>query len=308
MKRIVVTGATSMLAVALIEEALKTDIEEIAAAVRPASKNLSRLPADPRLKIVECDVADTRRLPELLNGSYEAFYHFGWPGTGPHRNDDIRQQLQSASYTLDALDAAKELGCTKFIGAGSQAEYGVLDLPKISPETDVRPVQIYGITKYAAGQLALQAAERMGMDCLWVRIFSVYGFHNKPTAMIPRAMEAFSKKERMPFTPAEQKWDYLFSEDAGRAFLAIGEKSKGQKVYCLGFGKSRPLSEYIRAIAGAMGADESLIGIGDLPYPKNCVMNICADIESLTADTGWKPEISFEEGMRRYVAEPGRWF
>ena len=39
------------------------------------------------------------------------------------------------------------------------------------------------------------------------------------------------------------------------------------------------------------------LGFGDIPYPENAVMNICADIESLTSDTGWKPQVSFEEGI-----------
>ena len=46
--------------------------------------------------------------------------------------------------------------------------------------------------------------------------------------------------------------------------------------------------------------DSSLkIGIGDLPYNKGQVMYLCADISQLTEDTGFVPELEFEEGIRR---------
>ncbi|MBD8950602.1 MAG: hypothetical protein EGR94_12265 [Blautia obeum] len=44
------------------------------------------------------------------------------------------------------------------------------------------------------------------------------------------------------------------------------------------------------------GADSP--GIGARPYPPGAVRNLCADIDSLTKDTGFVPEYTFEEGIK----------
>jgi nucleoside-diphosphate-sugar epimerase len=41
--------------------------------------------------------------------------------------------------------------------------------------------------------------------------------------------------------------------------------------------------------------------IGALPYRDKQVMYLCADIEDFTKDTGFVPEVSFEEGIKKTV-------
>lgn len=62
----------------------------------------------------------------------------------------------------------------------------------------------------------------------------------------------------------------------------------------------RPLREYILAIRDAVDPKAS-IGLGEVPYPEGQVMYLQADIETLTKDTGFVPEVSFEEGIQRTV-------
>lgn len=300
MKKIIVTGATSMIAVAIIEESLKQNVELIYAVVRPNSKNLDRLPCDERIKIIECGISDYDKLPTLLNDSCDIFYHIAWGATGPKRNENIMEQCNNIRFTIQALHAAHELKCHKFIGAGSQAEFGLLDIERITPDSPANPIQPYGIAKYAAGKLVRAEAEKLNMSCLWVRIFSVYGKFDKDSSMISTAIRKILAGERPSFTPAEQKWDYLYSEDAGRAFYLIGKKASGNKVYCLGSGERRPLYEYIYMLRDAVNPQCDL-GIGDIPYKDGTVMNLCADISELAKDTGFEPKIGFEEGIRRTV-------
>ena len=59
MKKIVVTGATSMLGVATIEECLNQGVE-VVAIVHRNSKNFYRLPQSGRLKIIELDLDELK--------------------------------------------------------------------------------------------------------------------------------------------------------------------------------------------------------------------------------------------------------
>lgn len=293
---IVVTGATSMIGTAIIRAYLEINAEKIYAVVRPNSQNVYRIPQDERIEIVECEADNYAALTNLIKTQCDTFFHIAWDGTGATRNKSTIGQAANILYTLNALNTAKELGCTKFIGAGSQAEYGRLVVPKISENSPTKPIIPYGIAKLAAGQLALVEAEKLNIDCFWVRIFSVYGLYDKPTTMISNAIKKMKAGERMSFTPAIQKWDYLYCDDAGRAFFLIGEKSHGRKVYCLGSGQSKELKEYIYTMQRIVNPSCE-IGIGDIPYKGTEVMNLCADITLLNHDTCWKPVISFEKGI-----------
>lgn len=135
MKKIIVTGATSMIGISIIEACLKRDVNIVYAVVRPKTKNLDHIPDDGRIRIVECDTSSYQMLPSLINDDCDTFFHIAWSVTGKERNNDIMGQACNVVYTIEAVQAAKELGCSKFIGAGSQAEYGKLDVDVISPST-----------------------------------------------------------------------------------------------------------------------------------------------------------------------------
>ena len=298
MKRIVVTGATSMIGGALIEECMKHDTE-VYAVVRVSSGKQSRLPSGPKLHLVDCDLENLDRLSEKIPEKCDTFYHIAWGNTGEARNKSTELQSRNIFYTLQAVRAAAELGCRRFIGAGSQAEYGPMDVEKISPDSPVNPSTPYGASKLAAGHLAGMLCRELGMECIWPRIFSVYGKYEKETTMVASGLRKMLAGEPTEFTPAMQRWDYLYSRDAGRAFYLIGEKGKGGSVYCVGSGQARPLKEYIEEMAALTGAGKP--GIGAKPYPPGAVMNLCADIGTLTGDTGFIPEYTFEQGIRETI-------
>lgn len=301
MNSIVITGATSMIGIAIIDAVVKNNPDcKIYAVVRKNTTNISRLQYYKNIFVIECDADDYVKLPTLICEKCDVFYHIAWTVTGHDRNDSIVGQCKNIGYTLQAFEAAHALGCTKFIGAGSQAEYGLKDIGKISPATLVDPVQAYGVAKYAAGKFVRMQAKRYGMNCLWARIFSIYGKYEKETTMIQSTIRKLKAGEKPSFTPSEQNWDYLYSEDAGEAFYEIGEKAVGNKVYCLGSGQSKPLKEYIQTMGRIVNPNIPL-GIGDLPYPQNTVMNLCADISDLEKDTGWKPKTEFSLGIRKIL-------
>jgi nucleoside-diphosphate-sugar epimerase len=68
----------------------------------------------------------------------------------------------------------------------------------------------------------------------------------------------------------------------------------------LGSGEARPLKEYILALRDAVDK-KGRLALGAVPYSPTQVMYLCADPSALTEDTGWKPQISFAEGIEKTV-------
>jgi nucleoside-diphosphate-sugar epimerase len=102
------------------------------------------------------------------------------------------------------------------------------------------------------------------------------------------------------FTKCEQIWDYLYCDDAARALLAVGDKGINGKVYPLGSGNQRRLSEYLEDLRDIVNPD-GVLQFGKKDYYPHQPMFLYADTSELTADTGWRPEVSFEEGIRRII-------
>lgn len=102
MQRIIVTGATSMIGVALIEECIKHGTE-LYAVVREGSEKRSRLPESSLIKFVDCSLEHLDRLPEMIPQECDTFYHIAWGNTGENRNSSTERQSRNIGYTLSLI-------------------------------------------------------------------------------------------------------------------------------------------------------------------------------------------------------------
>lgn len=295
-KRIIVTGATGAVGSAVVRRALANDIS-VTCIVHQGSKRLGNLPKDERLSIVECNLSDYRNLQ--MEGQYDAFIHLSWEKTFGASRDDAEVQTRNIQYTLDAVQLAHRCGCQVFVGAGSQAEYGVQSVD-LTPDLPVKPESGYGIAKYAAGKLSTMLCKSLGMRQCWVRILSVYGPNDGENSLISYLIREFMSGNSPQLTKCEQMWDYLYADDAADAILAVAEKGVDGKAYPLGSGNGRKLSAYVEDIKNAINPNID-VQYGAKEYYPHQPMHLVADIDDLTKDTGWKPKVSFVDGIRTII-------
>ena len=310
MKRAVVTGPTGAVGRALLDRLLSEGVE-VLAICRPGSLRGADIPKHPLLTKAAAGLGDYAALAEgsgtvgaPWDEPWEIFYHLAWEGTTGQERNDTSLQLSNAARTLDAVRLAKRLGCTAFVGAGSQAEYGPFE-GRLSPDTPAFPRTGYGVAKLAAGQMSRLLCSQLGIRHVWVRILSVYGPWDTKNSMVMSTLSALFAGKKPSLTKGGQKWDYLYSEDAADALYLLGERGQDQKTYCLGSGEAKELREYMLRIRDAAAEvsgvpkEKLTLGIGELPYAKGQVMNLCADISDLQRDTGFSPRCSFEAGIRK---------
>jgi nucleoside-diphosphate-sugar epimerase len=297
MKKIVITGATGMIGSSLAQCALTQGIE-ILCIVRKGSQKIENLPKSVNLKILYLDLEEYAT--GIVSGQYDCFFHLAWDKTFGVSRDDVDTQIKNIQYTMDAVKLAKCLGCEKFIGAGSQAEYGIVSAP-LKPDSPVNPQSGYGIAKYTAGKLSRLLCSQLGMEHNWVRILSVYGPLDAPHSLIMYTINMLQQGYVPELTKCEQLWDYIYCDDVARALLAIGETGINGKVYPLGSGSPRLLHGYIESLRDNINPDIGL-GFGKKEYYAHQPMYLCADITELTADTGWVPVVGFEDGIKKIAS------
>lgn len=300
----VITGPTGAIGRALIAELVRRGVR-VTAVCRPDSVRLSAIPDDPLVRIAMCDLSRLNDLPNQISEKCDAFFHFGWANTfGADARNDMDAQTNNIRYALDAVRVANALGCAVFIGAGSQAEYGCAE-GLLRPDTPCFPENGYGMAKLCAGQMTRVECEKLGMRHVWARVLSVYGPGDGAGTLISVVIRKLLGGEKPACTAGGQMWDYLYSADAARAFCLLAERGRHGRVYPLGGGVVRPLKDYILAVRDAI--DPALpVGFGEIPYAKNQVMYLGADLAALTADTGFTPETLFEEGIRLTIASMKR--
>ena len=297
MQKIVISGATGVLGAALIRCAKKQGFD-IVCIVRKDSERAKTLIASNSVDILQADLKDYNMLTPVITDC-DVFIHLAWEKTFGNARDDVDAQVCNIQYTLDAVRLAKRMGCKVFIGAGSQAEYGPVQCP-LTGDTPVHPESGYGIAKYTAGRLSALLCTQLGIRHNWLRILSVYGPNDAPYTLVSYVINELKNRRSPELTKCEQMWDYLYADDAAQAILAVAQKGIHGKTYPLGSGVPRKLSEYIKIIRDIINPGIEL-NFGAKEYYPHQPMYLHADITELTQDTGWKPEISFEEGIKRIL-------
>ena len=302
MNRAVVTGPTGVVGTALVKELLDFGYE-LLLLVREGSPHNVRVyemaEGRPQVQVRECSLEHLKDFQEESPRKWDLFFHLSWGGTKGKDRFDPYIHTKNVEYALDAVSLAKRLGCECFLGAGSQAEYGRCD-ERLTPETLPCPENAYGIGKLSAGHMTRELCRQLGIRHVWTRILSVYGPNDGEKTLITSLVNSLLKGERPVSTKGEQVWDYLYSADAARALRLIAERGRGGETYLVASGKEKLLRDYILELRDvvAPGAD---VGIGEMPYGDRQVMHLTADISRTTADTGFRPEISFAEGVRRMI-------
>ncbi|MCR5772411.1 MAG: NAD(P)-dependent oxidoreductase [Butyrivibrio sp.] len=308
-RNVIVTGAAGFAGINLVMELLDNDYE-VFAVVRPGSAHNARLEDlnNERLHIIPLEMDELERLPyeiferfpELTDEDegFESFFHLMWGGD---RNDFEVQKINVVG-AIHAVRAASMVKCRRFIGIGSQAEYGATR--KIQTE-DLSPVPVtsYGACKAAACYLTKNLAESLGMEWIWARIFSLIGRYEPHGRMLPDLVYRASNGMKMDLSSCRQSWNYLDVTDCARALIALSERGKEGEIYNITDGKCLTLKQYVeRANAWVYEKTGKMaeIAYGDDPEP---FISLQPDGSKLLRDTGWKPCRGFEDSLQEYCTK-----
>ena len=309
---VVVTGATSFLGRALVDRLLK-EKNQVFAVVRPGSGNMGSLGAERQgLVRIQRNLEELHELSQVIHEPCQAFYHFGWDGSGSENRMKREVQQKNVEDSLKALEGARRLGCKRFLFSGSQAEYGI-HKEAMTEETKCRPVSEYGRAKLEYLERARSLTENWRktgvseMEYIHSRIFSVYGPGDHPWSLVESCLKAFGTGEYISLGECTQMWNFLFLDDCLRALILLMEQERESVsgIYNVAGPEreNRPLKEYIRTMYEVLGFHGSY-SFGRRAPNAEGPANLLPDIKKLETTTGWQPLVSFKEGIRKtYKAE-----
>lgn len=249
-RRAIVTGATGFIGTALCRELLEHGYE-VTAVIRSGSAKREKLEnlkqslpeAAERLHIRELSLEN---LSDLAKEQMQAdlFFHLAWNGSSGQERDSLEIQLTNLSYMAEAIRTARKCGCRKFLGAGSQAEYGIVHGKAKEEETVPKPFFMYGAAKLAAYHMGRLTAEQEGIAFVWPRIYSIYGPGENPGTLVSYLVDSLQRGEVPQVTECENLWDFTYIGDCVRMLRMLGEHPDTEGVYNLSAGEPRKLREF----------------------------------------------------------------
>lgn len=309
-RRVIVTGAAGFVAAATVRRLLHAG-HAVLAWVRPESDlgRLAGLRGDPALSFLSLDVAAVREergrataLEALRAFRPDAVVHGAWRGIRGASRDDPAQ-VENVAVAVELLRACADAGVRRFVGLGSQAEYG----PQpgvIDEETPPRPANLYGAAKLACGPLALALGRRLGVSVAWARLFSVYGPGERAGALVPDLAAALGAGRPFPLGTCEARWDYLYEDDAAEALEALAVRDDAVGAFNVASGAAVPLREVVVRIRDLVAPGAPLAFGARAPSPGE-PGRLEASVRRLQEATGWRARVTLADGLARTVAALG---
>lgn len=295
MKKVIVTGANGFVGSALVKELVKNDVEVLAMDIPGCNGNL---PVCDKVKFLPLALDNISGLKDLIDDrDFDCFYHFAWAGSAGAARADTKLQLQNAQWTIDCLRAAKEVGCKKFIAAGSIMEHETMAAAFASGNKPGLGY-IYGSGKLVAHTMAMSVAADIGIDLVWAEITNAYGVGELSPRMVNTTIRKVIKGEEPQFTAGTQNYDFVYIDDVAKAFYLIGKNGKPFNEYLIGSSNAKPLKEFLLEMKAAIAPDLNFI-FGDIPFTGINLPLEKYDCSKTEKDTGFKAQISFGEGCRR---------
>lgn len=293
MKKVIITGASGFIGKALTERLLKEGIT-VYAIVRNKSR-IKDLEKYSSLMTIEAEFADYSNLPELVKEKdIDVFYHFGWEGVFGDAFMDYELQLCNAKTACDAVMAAINLKCRKFVFAGTINEYEVkkyLNMDNFEP----RYTCIYATCKLASEMICKTLAYNLGIEYNAGLIAMAYGEGNM-SRMLPNVIiKKFLNNEAPKLVEGNNKYDLIYIDDIVEAFISIGEKGVNQKSYYVGHRELKTFMEIVTDVKNIINPDMNLV-FGE--YRDNLDMDYSMiDTDALRNDTGFECKADLRESI-----------
>ena len=301
-----VTGASGFVGSYLVK-VLIDEGHEVLCLKRPSS-NLSKLD-DYVSKVKWVDNTDNWK-ESLVAFQPDIIYHLAWDGVTAKERSVWQKQIGNIIFQQELLDATLAAGSKKYVGIGSQAEYGNFK-NKIDESYPVCPMSAYAAAKVAALDIVRAFCEINQIGWYWFRLFPLFGPHESDQWLIPSLIKNIFTQESMDFTPGEQKLPYLYVGECAKAIKAAITADGHSGVYNICSDNPLALKELVARIRDKVRPDFKL-NFGAFPYRYGQSMYMEGDTTALrrniynivTSDFEQRLSETIDYYIRKYSNNP----
>ena len=286
-------------------------------------------PLREQLKIKFADLTDKTSVDYLVKELLDApdkpyVFHLGAQAhVGESWHRPYETVMANTVGTLNLLQSIVDYGLEleKFDTAGTSEEYGNpresvahhhdfdeeggLILHERSP---INPKSIYATSKVAADFLTMNYHDAFGVPGVVTRMFNNYGPRQNPRYVTGTIITQALMRETVELGQLDPLRDFCFCTDGVRGHLMVAARGIPGDVYVYGQGNNismRDWADMILRVGREQGYWEAreVVSTADRFRPgASEVMALRVGYEKLNRETGWEPNVSWEDGVARTIA------
>ncbi len=255
------------------------------------------------LHIVEGDIRYIDSLMALRQTRFDYVFHlaaYNHVGNSfQHPNEAMETNCQGAANVL-----ASVAGYERFVYISTSETYGLQDSVPFVESMYPHPVSPYSIGKYAGELYSLAKKSEADRPIVVLRPFNAFGPYQSTRAVIPELIVKCLTGVPVVTTEGKQTREFNFVTNLveGMLLAALASRVEGE-VINLGCGQDIAICDLTRRIHAQTGSEAEL-EIGALPTRDNEIWRMYADASKAERLLGWKPTVSFEDGLEATIA----WF
>ena len=266
-------------------------------------KNVELFENRPGYSFHRMDINDLEALLPVMRGAQCVFHLAALADIVPSIDNPLTYHRANVDGTICVLEAARAAGVQRFVYAASSSCYGIPDVYPTPETAPIRAEYPYALTKYVGEQYVLHWGKVYGMSVISVRLLNVYGPRARTTGTYGAVFGVFlaQKLAGKPLTivgDGTQTRDFTYVTDAVSALIAAARSGIVGDVFNIGSGGTYPVKALAELIGGPMTY------IPKRPGEPDCTF---ADIRKIRERIGWRPRISFEDGVRMVLKHIEDW-
>lgn len=264
--------------------------------------NIAHLAGNPDFSFERADIRGLQPGHKLFAQARYVFHFAGIGDIVPSIEHPLEYMSANIQGTVHVLECARHTKVKKLVYAASSSCYGLASTPT-REDHPIAPRYPYALSKYLGEQACLHWHKVYGLPVNSIRIFNAYGTRVRTTGAYGAVFGVFFKQklEGKPFTvvgDGTQKRDFLYATDVAEAFRLAAATDKTGEIWNLGAGNPQSVNRLVELLGGEK------VYIPKRPGEPECTW---ADITKISRDLGWRPRVSFEEGVARMAKDIEAW-
>jgi UDP-glucuronate 4-epimerase len=232
--------------------------------------------------------------------SKDFIYDFG---EKPNYSEFLETNVVGAAKIFEL---AVKLKAKKFFCGSTHSVYGKARKKKLTEKKVIpKPISPHGASKLAEENVVEFLSNFYGLNAIIFRFFMVYGPYMNPFTVTYKFMEHLKRGDTkliMENNPLSTR-DFIYITDAVNFIISAMDKRIKYQTINIASGETHTMIDLAKTIAKNMGKDPDLITVGESrkSFSKLIVEQQQADISRAIKMLKYKPQVSFDEGIRNTV-------
>ena len=305
--KVLITGATGFIGSHLTDFLLKKGMKIVAFDRYNPNYNLGWLEHHKKNKNINFIFGDVRDYDSVFKSmkGCKAVFHLAALGGIPYSYDSpLAYYKTNVEGSYNVLEAAKVQNLNQIILTSTSETYGTAQYVPIDEKHPMSAQSPYSASKISADFLGLSYWNSFNMPIKIVRPFNVFGPRQSPRAVIPSIIiQALNNKNKIKLGNIVPSRDYTFVTDTCEAFYKVFKSKKifGQ-ILNIGTNKEFKIKDIALKVFKKLDVNPKIVqDTNRVRSGKSEVKRLLCDNKKILKSIGWKPKVSFDEGLSQTI-------